>query len=612
LGATAPFASFNQAAATLFSLTPADVGRALCEIRVLKNVPRIEALCEDAIARGASCQGEVRDATGSWFVLRIAPYKGSDQQIAGAVLTLTNVTGFRASLEQAVYEREYTKAIINTVTDPLVVLDEDLQIQTANQAFYTMFQVSRDQTQGVRLYDLGNGDWTAHLRTLVKDSRSANGQFEAIEVEHEFATIGRRTVLLNARRLARQGNLGRLTLLAIQDITERKQAEEALRESEERYRNLFNLGPVAIYSIDTSGVIQEFNRQAAELWGREPALGDTDERFCGSFKLYRPDGTFMPHEQCPMAEVVNGKISEARDAEVLIERPNGSRVTVVVNIRPLKSERGEIIGAINCFYDITERKQAEAALREAQTLLANRALQLEKIVQERTTELQKTIGELEHFSYTITHDMRAPLRAMQGFGSLLLNEAGDRLTPEKGADYLKRIIEGARRMDALIRDALQYTKIVRDQAPLVPIEPAPLLRGIIESYPALQAPQVKVCIVAPVPAVLANEGCLAQCFSNLLINAVKFVQPGIVPQVRAWAETRDDNVRFWFEDNGIGIPQHYHERIFDMFQQLDKSYEGTGIGLALVRKAAERMGGKVGVESEPGKGSRFWLELKRA
>jgi PAS domain S-box-containing protein len=145
---------------------------------------------------------------------------------------------------------------------------------------------------------------------------------------------------------------------------------ETVRWNEERYRTLFDLGPVAVYSCDASGVIQEYNHRAAELWGREPALGDTDKRFCGSFKLFRPDGTFMPHEECPMAQVVAGTLPEVRDAEVLIERPDGSRITVVVNIRPVTNERGDVIGAVNCFYDITSRKQTEEALSKREAELA--------------------------------------------------------------------------------------------------------------------------------------------------------------------------------------------------------------------------------------------------
>jgi PAS domain S-box-containing protein len=184
------------------------------------------------------------------------------------------------------------------------------------------------------------------------------------------------------------------------DITERKHSEEALRASEERYRTLFDFDPVAIYSCDTSGVIEQFNRRAAELWGREPVSGETDERFCGSFRLFRPDGTFMPHDQCPMAEVVAGKIPAARDAEVLIERPDGSRITVIVNIVPLKTERGEIRGAINCFYDITERKQAEEALRQAHAGLEAHAEELTRFNSAavgrelRMIELKKEINEL--------------------------------------------------------------------------------------------------------------------------------------------------------------------------------------------------------------------------
>lgn len=163
----------------------------------------------------------------------------------------------------------------------------------------------------------------------------------------------------------------------------------ALCESEQHYRILFDLGPVAVYSCDAAGVIQEFNRRATELWGRTPAQGDTDELFCGSFKLFRPDGNFMPHERCPMAEVVSGKISEVRDAEVLIERPDGTWVTVIVNIRPLKNERGEITGGVNCFYDISERKHAEEALQRAHD-------ELESLVQRRTASLRRISSRLQN------------------------------------------------------------------------------------------------------------------------------------------------------------------------------------------------------------------------
>ena len=154
-------------------------------------------------------------------------------------------------------------------------------------------------------------------------------------------------------------------------VQSRLQDIEALLNSEERYRVLFELSPVAVYSIDASGVIQEFNRVATELWGRTPVPGDTDERFCGSFRLYRTDGTYMPHAACPMAQVVSGEILEARDAEVIIERPEGSRITVIVNIRPLKGPDGDITGAINCFYDITERHRIEIERQQQNAVLAD-------------------------------------------------------------------------------------------------------------------------------------------------------------------------------------------------------------------------------------------------
>ncbi|MDP9130519.1 MAG: PAS domain-containing protein, partial [Candidatus Binatota bacterium] len=231
--------------------------------------------------------------------------------------------------------------------------------------------------------------WSFTMWPVLADERPVGVMIQVTETVqfHEKTLAMNEALMLGSLRQHELTEVADSLNVQLQiEITERKEVEAALRESEERYRTLFELGPVAVYSCDASGVIQNFNRRAAELWDREPALGDTDERFCGSFKLFRPDGSFMPHEQCPMAEVLSGKISEARDAEVLIEQPDGSRIAVLVNILPLTNQRGEVTGAINCFYDVTERKQAEEARRRIAVLGAtNRKLELE-IAQRRAVE----------------------------------------------------------------------------------------------------------------------------------------------------------------------------------------------------------------------------------
>ena len=167
--------SVNRAAATLLSLSTSDIGRPVWGIRMLADVTDLKKRCEGVIGGVAFSQSEVRDRKGSWFSVRITPYTGSDHQRVGAVLSLVNVTGLRASLEQAIYERQYTKAIINTVIDPLVVLDEDFRVQAANQAFYAMFQLVREQAHGVRLYDLGKGAWDIpRLQTWLIETGSDN------------------------------------------------------------------------------------------------------------------------------------------------------------------------------------------------------------------------------------------------------------------------------------------------------------------------------------------------------------------------------------------------------------------------------------------------------
>jgi PAS domain S-box-containing protein len=201
-------------------------------MQALAGVPDIEQLCTQSMDDGEPCRRELRSGDRR-FLVRIAPYTVSDAQVRGAVITFTNFTAFRASLGQAVYEREYTKTILNAVIDPLVVLDESLQVQTGNRAFYQRFGASREQTPGLRLSGLGDADWKAsRLWASLRAVLVENAQFETIELERNFPQTGRRTVLVDARRLLRDGQA--LVLVSFRDITEQKRAEETLRETDRR------------------------------------------------------------------------------------------------------------------------------------------------------------------------------------------------------------------------------------------------------------------------------------------------------------------------------------------------------------------------------------------
>jgi len=262
--------------------------------------------------------------------------------------------------------------------------------------------------------------------------------------------------------------------------------------------------------------------------------------------------------------------------------------------------------------EIAERKQVGEALRLAQAELTNRALQLERLVAERTTRLQETVGELEAFSYSIAHDMRAPLRAMTGFARIIQTEHSAQLD-ETGTELLGRVVSAALRLDRLITDILNYSSSSRQKLNMQPVDLEKLLREAIRNQPEFQPPRAEIEIRLPLPTVSAHEPSLMQCVNNLFSNAVKFVSPGVPPRVMVRSESIGPDVRLWFEDNGIGISPGDKERIFALFGRLHPAaeFEGTGIGLAIVRKALERMGGQFGVESEPGQGSRFWIQLKQ-
>jgi signal transduction histidine kinase len=265
---------------------------------------------------------------------------------------------------------------------------------------------------------------------------------------------------------------------------------------------------------------------------------------------------------------------------------------------------------------VRAKLQAQIAERTrfaAEISKLNRALaQKNEVLHDRSTQLQESVHELESYSYSISHDMRAPLRAMQGYSDILLQECSGQLSPEHQG-YLHKISSGAKRLDRLIADVLSYSLLSRSKFKLEPVDLDQLTREIIDQYPGMQPPAAEITLEGKLPRVWANEATLTQCISNLLGNAIKFVAKETTPRVRIDAQRKNPGeVVVSFHDNGIGISPADLDRIFGIFVRVNPafSYEGTGIGLSIVRKAAEKMGGKVGVESIPAGGSRFWLQLR--
>ena len=334
----------------------------------------------------------------------------------------------------------------------------------------------------------------------------------------------------------------------------------------------------------------------------------------------RPTGPLIPavdqDEKAILERLRQGE--RIQHSDVVRISQEGRPIDVSLTISPIRDDTGAIIGVSRIIRDITERKQVEG-------FLAGQREELERLVAERTAKLKETLEELEQFSYAIIHDMRAPLRAMQSYALMLAEEFAQSLPPQ-GLDYSRRIQTGARRLDRLITDSLQYSQVLRQELPRETVALPTLLHGIIESYPNLQPPGAEIAVELGELKVHGNEAALTQCFSNLLGNAVKFAKPGVRPQVRIWAEQgRIDGlvdkwiseadrgnraaaessphqstnptiqqsnpfVRIWIEDNGIGIPKEFQPRIFDMFQRGTNQQEGTGIGLAIVRKAVRADG----------------------
>lgn len=359
----------------------------------------------------------------------------------------------------------------------------------------------------------------------------------------------------------------------------------------------------AIIGKNLSGIITNWNEGATHIFGYSA------EEIVGKSILTLVPLDLRDEEKSILARLQKGQKVDHFETTRLTK--DGRAVQVSLTVSPIRNSDGVVVGASKIARDITERKRVEQALLDAQAQLQLHASELEQRVEARTKSLQKTVAELEAFSYSLSHDMRAPLRAVQSYLQIFVEDYGEKIDDSSLA-VLNKVIASAQRMDRMVLDLLTFTRLSHEEMSIEPVNVERLIQQVVNERMDLGASPSEIVVQSPLSEVMGNAASLSQCLTNLIDNAAKFVAPGVQARIQIRSENVEKMVRIWVEDNGIGINTDEKRQLFRMFQRLHGSnYPGTGIGLAIVRKAVERMGGSAGVESKPGKGSRFWLNLPR-
>ncbi|HVE15872.1 MAG TPA: PAS domain S-box protein, partial [Chthoniobacterales bacterium] len=355
----------------------------------------------------------------------------------------------------------------------------------------------------------------------------------------------------------------------------------------------------AIISKTLDGIVTSWNEAAERLFGYR-----ADEILGKPITMIVPPERLL-EEQDLLSRIAHGE--RVAHFETERRRKDGTLVPVSITVSPVKNPDGKTIGVSKTSRDITEQRRSEQEIRRLNA-------DLERRVQERTASLETANRELETFTYTVAHDLRAPLRAMHRFCDLLTEEKAGNLDDE-GRGWLCQIATGARRMDTLIENLLNYSRVGRTQVSKGPVDLAPLVLEIVQHIDAdVKDRQATVKVDNHLPRVLGDRLLLLQVLMNLLSNAIKFVPRERKPIVQIRATREGDRVRVFVEDNGIGIEARHRDRVFRMFERLhgEEEYPGTGIGLAIVKRAVECMGGQVGFEPAEIQGTRFFIEIPAA
>jgi signal transduction histidine kinase/DNA-binding response OmpR family regulator len=509
------------------------------------------------------------------------------------VLAMEDVTERRRAEAEVKEIETYAQDVVDTVREPLLILDPDLRVRSANGAFYATFGVSKGETENRLIYQLGNGQWDIPaLRTLLDEVMRTSSVFNDFELEHDFPVLGQRIMLLNARKL-QAGHHGELLVLAMEDVTERRRAEAEVKAIETYAQDIVDTVRKPLLILDPDLRVRSGNRAFYQTFN--VSAEETENRL-----IYRlGNGQWdIPALRTLLEDIIPAE-SVFNDFELEHDFPSIGRRVMLLNARKLQAgHHGELL--VLGLEDVTERRRAEEEVAKAREAAENA---------NRTKSL---------FLANMSHELRTPLNAILGYSEMLHEEAAERGLDEFGAD-LEKIGSAGKHLLALINDILDLSKIEAGKMELF-LESFDLA-GMIDEvastiHPLVQtnANTLRVVVAPDLGTMHADQTKVRQGLFNLLSNAAKFTHDGTIT-VDAGRERMDGRewIVFRVADTGIGLSAEQLVKLFQDFTQADASttrkFGGTGLGLALTRRFCQMMGGDVTVHSEPGEGSVFTIKL---